>query len=139
MAAAAATVRSGIGACGRISACDKRRAGIHETRTPSRASDGAEAFAVAERLERDGHALDLVLTDVVMPGGSGREFVERLRTIRPSVPVLYMSAYTNDAILRHLARNGEVSILEKPFTPIGLLERVHEELARTRSMPEPGA
>ena len=103
------------------------------------ASDGAEAFAVAERFERSGQALDLVLTDFVMPGGSGREFVERLRTIRPSVPVLYMSAYTNDAILRHLARNGEVSILEKPFTPIGLLERVHEELARTRSMPEPGA
>jgi DNA-binding response OmpR family regulator len=72
---------------------------------------------------------DLLLTDVVLPGTlQGNELARAAGTLRPHLPVLYMSGYTRDAIV-HAGRLDEgVNYLEKPFTPDGLANRVREVL-----------
>jgi CheY-like chemotaxis protein len=82
--------------------------------------------------------IDLVLTDVVMPGLSGRELVERLLEKRPRVRVLYMSGYTDDRIVRN-GVHGAAQLLAKPFTPEELLRRVASSLApqAADAAPEP--
>ncbi|HET7321654.1 MAG TPA: ATP-binding protein, partial [Longimicrobiaceae bacterium] len=78
-------------------------------------ADGGEAaLALAE--EHDG-PIHLLLSDVVMPGIGGRELAERLQERREGVAVLFMSGYTDDAILRHGMLNEGTPFLEKPFTP----------------------
>jgi len=72
--------------------------------------------------------IDLVLTDVVMPGASGRMLVEELRNLRPHVRVLYMSGYPADAIVRYGVREGEAPFLSKPFTLSTLARKVREAL-----------
>jgi PAS domain S-box-containing protein len=73
-------------------------------------------------------AIDLVLTDVVMPGQSGRETVQRIRGDGAKPRVLYMSGYPNDFIARHGVLDPEISFLPKPFTPAGLVKKVREVL-----------
>ncbi len=89
------------------------------------AADGDEALAVAGR-----HAgrIDLIVTDVVMPGLGGRELVERLKAFCPTARVLYVSGYTDDAVMRHGIREVEVQFLEKPFSPLRLACKVREVL-----------
>jgi PAS domain S-box-containing protein len=89
------------------------------------AGDGAQAL---QRYEAEGERIDLILTDVVMPHMSGRELVDRVRAMRPTMPVLYMSGYTEDAILRHGVRDSSVLLLGKPFTPADLVSKVREVL-----------
>lgn len=73
-------------------------------------------------------AIHLVITDVVMPEMSGRELAEFLREKHQDVKVLFMSGYTDDAVLRHgIIAENEV-FLHKPFSPIMLLEKVREAL-----------
>jgi two-component system, cell cycle sensor histidine kinase and response regulator CckA len=89
------------------------------------AADGDAAL----RLLRDhGSDVALLLTDVVMPGMDGRELVEQARSRRPSLKVLYMTGYTDDATLRHGVRRGEVLVLEKPFRSHTLAGRVRQVL-----------
>lgn len=83
----------------------------------------AEAFAAGH-----GEGIDLLLTDVVMPGSSGRELEQRLVAARPGLKVLYMSGYTNDAILRHGVQMDELPFVAKPFTPGSLMSKVREVL-----------
>jgi PAS domain S-box-containing protein len=72
--------------------------------------------------------IHLVLTDVVMPDGNGREMVDRLRTLRDDFKVLYMSGYTDDVVIQRGIVTSEVAFLQKPFTPTGLAQRVREVL-----------
>jgi PAS domain S-box-containing protein len=72
--------------------------------------------------------IDLVLTDVVMPDGSGREMVDRLRGLRTDFKVLYMSGYTDDVVIQRGLVTADVAFLQKPFTPAGLAQRVREVL-----------
>jgi two-component system cell cycle sensor histidine kinase/response regulator CckA len=74
-----------------------------------------------------GH-IELLLTDVVMPGLSGRALADRLVVERPDTKVLYMSGYTDDAIVRHGVLEPGLNYLQKPFTPDVLTHRVREVL-----------
>jgi DNA-binding response OmpR family regulator len=63
---------------------------------------------------------------------SGRELVDRVRATRATMPVLYMSGYTEDAILRHGVRDASMLLLGKPFAPADLVGKVREVLDRPR-------
>ena len=85
------------------------------------AANGTEALAALERLEG---RIDLVICDVVMPGMSGQEVVERLRARRPEIRVIFMSGYTDNVVLRHGILEGEYDFLEKPFSADGLAAKI---------------
>ena len=89
------------------------------------ARDGDEALAVAR-----GHSgtIDLLVTDVVMPGLSGRDLAARLSVERPDVRVLYTSGYSEQMIIRSGLNTG-LTLLPKPFLPGDLLQKVGETLA----------
>ena len=72
--------------------------------------------------------VDLLLTDVVMPDMSGRELVEKFAAFQPSVKILYMSGFTDDAVLRQGVLRTTMPFLQKPFTPWELAIRVRQTL-----------
>jgi len=72
--------------------------------------------------------IHLVVTDVVMPGMSGREVWDRLRVLRPESRVLFMSGYTDDVIARHGVLEPGIAFLQKPFTPFSLTQKVRDVL-----------
>jgi two-component system, cell cycle sensor histidine kinase and response regulator CckA len=78
----------------------------------------------------EGERIDLVLTDVVMPGRSGAELVQTLTEEREGLRVLYMSGYTDDAILRHGVLEAGVNFIQKPFAPNDLARKVRDVLDR---------
>jgi signal transduction histidine kinase/CheY-like chemotaxis protein len=75
--------------------------------------------------------VDLLLSDVVMPKMSGRELADQLVGIRPDLRVLYMSGYTDDAIMHHRVLDSGAVLVAKPFTQASLLDRVRDVLSRT--------
>jgi CheY-like chemotaxis protein len=83
--------------------------------------------ALAQILDHKG-VVDLVVTDVVMPQMGGPEFVQHLRISHPDVPVLYLSGYTDDEIVRRGVVQSETKLLGKPFTTEQLLTAVRELL-----------
>jgi DNA-binding NtrC family response regulator len=89
------------------------------------ASCGEEALKVFSEAGRD---VDLLLTDVIMPGIGGGELVKRATQMRPELRVLYMSGYTDDSVVRHGVSDSEVAFLQKPFTLDMLSRRVREVL-----------
>jgi PAS domain S-box-containing protein len=92
------------------------------------ASDGDEAIAVAAEYAGDIH---LLLTDVVMPGISGKESSERMKEVRPNLKVLFMSGYTADVIAQRGVLDRSVAFLHKPFSPVELAAKVREVLAQS--------
>jgi two-component system, cell cycle sensor histidine kinase and response regulator CckA len=89
------------------------------------AADGEEAVRAAQTSTRP---IDLMITDVIMPHLGGREAVERIRESRPELRVLFVSGYTDDAIVRHGVLQAEMPFLHKPFTPPMLAKKVREIL-----------
>jgi CheY-like chemotaxis protein len=93
------------------------------------AAHGGEAL---ELVESGPDAVDLVVTDVVMPGMDGRELGRRLAQSRPTLPILYMSAYDVNDIFRRGSPWSSAPFLQKPFPRDGLINSV-EQLLRQRS------
>ena len=85
-------------------------------------------FRVTTFGESHGAAIDMVLTDVVMPGIGGPELAQRLVLLRPEMRVLCMSGYTDDVALRHRLVESGVAFIQKPFTPDTLARRVRTGL-----------
>ncbi|MBA3553600.1 MAG: PAS domain S-box protein [Gemmatimonadales bacterium] len=93
------------------------------------AGTGQEALRL---IESPDFAVDLMLTDVVMPGIAGGELGRRLASVRPGVPVLYISGFTDEEVVRRglLETRTDTPFLQKPFSPATLLEKVREVLDR---------
>jgi len=88
----------------------------------------ASGLEEARRSAEAEGVIHLVLTDVVMPGGSGRAVSDAVLASHPGVKVLYMSGFTDDAIVQHHVLEQGVALLQKPFTPDSLGRKVREAL-----------
>jgi two-component system, cell cycle sensor histidine kinase and response regulator CckA len=86
----------------------------------------AEGPTEALELAADGAPIDLLLTDVVMPGMNGRQLAERLRELRPELKVLFMSGYNDDAVIARGVIDHEIAFLQKPFGADQLSQAVAE-------------
>jgi len=89
------------------------------------ATNGVEALAVAERL---GYEIDLVFSDVVMPGMNGRELAERLAERKPGIRVLFCSGYPDDTIIRQGIAAARFAFIQKPYASIELAQKVRSVL-----------
>ena len=95
------------------------------------AEDGPSALRVMEQ----NPALALLFTDIVLPGGmNGAQLAQAARLRQPELRVLYMSGYTDNAVIHHGRLDPGVDLLEKPFTRFALAQRIHEALSRGRDV-----
>jgi PAS domain S-box-containing protein len=87
---------------------------------------------------RQGSEIDLMLTDVVLRGGNGRQLAQRLEELGCRFPVVFMSGYTPDAIVHHGVLDANIRFLQKPFSRNALLEKIEEALpSPDGSSPKP--
>jgi CheY-like chemotaxis protein len=89
------------------------------------ASNGVDALLLLEQLSEPPQ---LIITDVIMPFMSGREFADKAMTIHKTMKVLFMSGYTDDAIVQHGILDSNVAFIQKPFTTVSLANKVREVL-----------
>jgi CheY-like chemotaxis protein len=89
------------------------------------AANGADALAL---LTSSSGRIGLVLTDVVMPGMSGRDLADRIAELRPGTPVLFTSGYTDGEIVRRGLLDPEAAFIQKPFAPDAIVRIVRERL-----------
>ena len=88
----------------------------------------SDATAALRIVERHGGTIHLLVTDVVMPGLSGRELADKLAAQRPGIRVLYMSGYPGDAVVEHGSLPAGSAFLQKPFSPDSLARKVRDVL-----------
>jgi two-component system cell cycle sensor histidine kinase/response regulator CckA len=96
------------------------------------ASNGAEALKL---MQQNPVRIDLLLTDVIMPGLNGRALAERFELLQPGVKVLYMSGYTDATIVDHGVFESGTYLLHKPFSEEGLIRKVREVLDADKTAP----
>jgi two-component system, cell cycle sensor histidine kinase and response regulator CckA len=80
--------------------------------------------------------IQLLLTDVVMPGMDGKQLARRITALKPGIRVLYMSGYTADVIAQRGVLEQNTDFLQKPFTRLELATKVHEVLQAARAVTE---
>ncbi len=102
------------------------------TRAGHTVMEAPNGRAALEVIRREGEGIDLILSDLVMPGMGGRELAGRARGEGHRVPFVFMSGYAEEEILRGTSGSGPVEILEKPFTPDELADAVAEGLQAKR-------
>jgi len=90
------------------------------------AKNGKEALMINEECKNK--PIHLLLTDVIMPGMGGRDLAERLMAVRPELKAIYMSGYTNNALLRDGVLEERVILIEKPFSPEILARKIRHVL-----------
>jgi two-component system cell cycle sensor histidine kinase/response regulator CckA len=90
--------------------------------------EARHGWEALDRVRDGGHAIDLVISDVVMPELGGRELGLRLAILQPDLPVLYMSGYTGDDVIQRGLLEPGVPFQQKPFTPDGLARKVRDML-----------
>ena len=100
------------------------------------AADGNAAIAT---VEKHSGPIQLLLTDVIMPGMNGRHLADRLTELRPAIKVLYLSGYASDLIAQYGVLDPEILLLEKPFTLRALLIKVQEALRPSAKAKAAGA
>jgi two-component system cell cycle sensor histidine kinase/response regulator CckA len=92
----------------------------------------AESAAAALALLGDTPQVDLLLTDVILPGMGGHDLAQAVARVAPGAKVLFMSGYTRDAMIESGRLRAGITLLEKPFTPDALARQVREVLDRER-------
>ena len=97
------------------------------------ARDGRQATDLAER---HSGPIQLLVSDVVMPGMTGADLVERLRPLHPEMRLLFMSGYTDAALENHVPLPPGAAFMEKPFTAATFTRTVREVLDRPRARPD---
>jgi two-component system, cell cycle sensor histidine kinase and response regulator CckA len=95
-----------------------------------RVIEAADAEAALDIVKASEPGIDLLLTDVIMPGKSGVELMELAKAIRPSIPSLFVWGYTGDLVALRGGLVPEAAFLEKPFTRSSLLKKVRSALHR---------
>jgi CheY-like chemotaxis protein len=90
--------------------------------------EAASGDAALEALRQHAGSIDLLVTDLVMAGMSGRDLAEQVTAMRPGTKVIYMSGYTDDALGNHGVLDSGMAFVQKPFTIDGLLRKVREVL-----------
>jgi len=99
------------------------------------AENGESGLQIAEDFKDQ---IDILITDVVMPGIGGRELAKKLLVLRPGISVLFLSGYTEDAVITLGVVGPAVAFLQKPFTLQNLAKKVREVLRlRCDSAPAP--
>lgn len=93
------------------------------------AANGLKALTLAEQ---EG-AIDLLLTDVVMPQMNGRELADKMIQLHPATKIVFTSAYTENAIVHQGILDDGIAFLQKPFTPSGLAKKLREVLSETKN------
>ncbi|KAB0664439.1 response regulator [Oryzomonas japonica] len=89
-----------------------------------------EALAICTEADQ---TIDCVVTDVIMPGMSGKELVEAIRVLRPGIGALYMSGYTSDVIAHHGVLDEGVPFIQKPFD----MNAIHKKIQEAMKSPTP--
>jgi len=91
------------------------------------AQNGGEALELAERHTG---AIDVLVTDVIMPQIRGVELAERVAELHPDICVIFMSGYSEDALLENrLLSQGNITLIQKPFDPEDLAQKIRESLS----------
>ena len=96
------------------------------------ANDGLELY------RENSDSIDLLLTDVIMPGKNGREFANQLLALRPDLKIIFMSGYTDNAIVRESFSDAHLNYLQKPFTLDALTDKVNQVLGAPAVHPTMG-
>jgi PAS domain S-box-containing protein len=94
-----------------------------------------EAVEAERRCREHSGPIHLLISDVILPGVGGRELAQKLTALRPEMKLLFMSGYTDDAVVRHGILTAGVMFLQKPFTLVGMARKIREVLAVRTSVP----
>jgi len=97
--------------------------------------EAAEPLQAIQIMQNHKEKIDLIITDIIMPGMTGLGLVQRIQVTHPDVKVLYISGYTDTTMLHQGVLESDTAFLQKPFTPQALLKKVREVLLGANIVP----